>query len=253
MPILSPAPTRRALLALPLAAAPLAAVFAAEISGGSAAGPPIRLPSGDGLRIDPGAKPTKFQASVESERLRLDFAGWPAPILLPARRARLVVTLALAGREVLLAAFAGERDDAAATARGALDLVAMIGSDGTRLGILGVEMLAWKGSAGAGFATMLDAPGHGAVLRLARIASPPQATTSSRHLTWSDYLAWRQGGPLADAAPRPPRPGTWQAALAAVRAKVAALLAPIPTTLTLNLLAPTGLLDPAAEIPPRSG
>lgn len=257
MPILSPAPTRRALLALPLAAAPLAAVFAAEISGGSAASPaaepPIRLPSGDGLRIDPGAKPTKFQASVEGERLRLDFTGWPAPILLPARRARLVVALPLAGREVLMAAFAGEHDDAAAAARGALDLVAMIGSDGTRLGILGVEMLAWKGRAGAGFDTMLDAPGHGTVLRLARVASPPQATTDSRHLTWSDYLAWRQGGPLADAAPRPPRPGTWQAALAAVRAKVAALLAPVPTTLTLNLLAPTGLLDPAAEIPPRSG
>lgn len=160
--------------------------------------------------------------------------------------------LALAGREVLVVAFAGDRDDAAATARGPLDLVAMIGSDGVRLGILGVEMLSWKGRAGAGFDTMIDAPGHGTVLRLARVASPPQAATASRHLTWTDYLAWRQGGPLADAAPRPPLAGTWQAALAAVRAAVAALLTPIPTTLTVNLLAPTGILDPAAEIPPRS-
>ncbi len=252
-PISSLVPTRRALLALPLAATPLAAAFAAENSAGSAAGPQIRLPSGGGLRIDPGAAPTAFRAGIEGEHLRLDFAGWPEPIRLPARRARLIVALPLAGREMLLAAFAGEPDEAAATARGPLDLVAVIGSDGTRLGILGVEMLAWKGHAGAGFDTMLDAPGHGTVLRLARIASPPQASTASRHLIWSDYLAWRQGGPLADAAPRPPRPGTWQAALSAVRARVIARLAPIPTALTLNLLAPTGLLDPAAEIPPRSG
>lgn len=249
MPILPsippPALTRRALLAMPL-------VAAAPPSGppyGPPYGPALRPPSGGGLRIDPGAPPTPFQARIEGERLRLDFAGRPTPILLPARRARLVVALALAGREVLVVAFAGDRDDAAATA---LDLVAMIGSDGVRLGILGVEMLSWKGRAGAGFDTMIDAPGHGTVLRLARVASPPQAATASRHLTWTDYLAWRQGGPLADAAPRPPLAGTWQAALAAVRAAVAALLTPIPTTLTVNLLAPTGILDPAAEIPPRS-
>lgn len=249
MPVLPTTPTRRALLALPFAAGRSAAAIAASL----AAPPPLGPSSGDRLRIDPGAPPTPFQASIAGEHLRLDFAGRPTPILLPARRARLIVVLALAGREMLLAAFAGEPDEAASRARGPLDLVAVIGSDGARLGILGVEMLSWKGSAGAGFDTILDAPGRGTVLRLARVASPPQASTLSRHLTWNDYLAWRQGGPLADAAPRPPRPGTWQAALAAVRAKVAARLSPVPTTLTLNLLAPTGLLDPAAEIPARSG
>ncbi len=222
----------------------LAAAFAAESAAGA-------------LRVDPGAAPTPFRATTEGERFRLDFSGPEtgrlAPILLPARRARLLKTLPLAGREVLAVAFAGDRDRADEMARGPLDLVALIGSDGMRLRILAVEMLHWQGRGGAGFDTMLDAPGRGSLLRFARVASPPQPSTASRHWIWADYLAWRQGAPLADAAPRPPRPETWQAALAAIRARITAVLTPPHTELTLNLLAPTGLLAPDAEIPKRPG
>ena len=223
--------SRRALFAAPLALAPAAA--GAQPSA---------------VQINPAGPASLLTTAVEGERFRMTFAGWPLPIELPARRARLLAAFPLAGREVLAAAFAGDRSPAEAVEHGRLDLVALIGSDGAALRVLGVEMLSWQGPGGASFDTMLDAPGHGVALRLARVATPPERATRSFHLIWSDYLAWRQGGPLADAAPRPPRPGTWQAALARIRGQVAALLVPPCTTLTLNLLAPTGLLDPQAEI-----
>jgi hypothetical protein len=222
--------TRRALFAAPLAAVP-----GADLWSGA-------------FRVDPGIAPVPFRTQSDNGRLRIEIAGSAAPIFLPGARARILVKLPLAGREVLVATFAGD----GAASRGPLDLLAVIGSDGARRGVLAVEMLRWQGEGGAGFDTRLDAPGAGTLLRLARVASPPQASTASRHFIWADYLAWRQGGALADAAPRPPRPGTWQAALAAIRARIAPLLTPPPHEVTLALLAPTGLLDPTAEIPPQT-
>lgn len=223
--------SRRALLAIPLALAPHAA---------------RAQPSA--VQINPSGPASLLTTTTEGERLRISFTGWPQPIELPARRARLLAAYPLAGREILAVAFAGDRSPEAAAEKGRLDLVALIGSDGSVLRVLGVEMLTWAGPGGASFDTMLDAPGHGVALRLARVGTPPESMTRSFHLTWSDYLAWRQGGPLADAAPRPPRPGTWQAELSRVRAAVTGVLIPSCNSITLNLLAPTGLLDPQAGL-----
>ena len=135
-------------------------------------------------------------------------------IAVPAARARLLATPRLGGAPAAVLAFAadletGERDLFAVVAQGRL---------------VALDLLSWRGSDGGRLYTRLSAVPDGRRLRLQRVAACPRGRGWRRE-EWTDYLAWQEDGPMADAPVRPVLAGTWQAALAAQRQAVLALLA----------------------------
>mgnify|MGYP001036457391 CR=1 FL=1 len=205
---------RRALLAAPLIlAAPL--LLAAE----PVAAAPVLLARADGL-------------------VALTWVGRGA-VLLPGA-ARPLGMLALAG--VTLVALAVPAD-----AR--LTLLALCGrADGARPRLLGLEVLDWHGADGAHLETRFASAGDGVRIRLARQAAAPRDRLRWRREAWTDYLAWRGAG-LADAPVRPPPPGTWQARLGGLRARVQDWLATPRDTLTPDVLAGVGGRAAGGELP----
>lgn len=154
---------------------------------------------------------------LPQERMAFSVAGAPGAIVLPAHRARVVARLPVAGGAATLLAFAADTD---AARRDVLLIVAKTAS-GPRLAAL--DLLSWRDDSGAHLTTQV-ASGGGRVV-LTRDAAAPNGVTRWRRERWTDYLAWRDGFGLEDAAPRPPLPGTFQARLAAWRLAVLARLA----------------------------
>lgn len=162
-------------------------------------------------------------------------------MLLPPARARLLPALPIAGREVLRAAF-GADGGAQTTAR---DLCAVIGWDGLRLRILAVELLDWRGG-GAEISARLLAAVSEQRLILSCVGEAAAPLTQPYRVTWNDILGWQEGAPLRALDPHRPHPGTWQAQMAATRARVVDYLAEPRSALRLAALAPLGLLAPFA-------
>jgi hypothetical protein len=152
------------------------------------------------------------------DQAALRFDGIEGAITLPSARVRIVFALPIAGREVAGIAFAADPPGAA------LDLVALCGWDGACLRLLGLEILGFAGADGANLASRFAGVGDHTRLRIERAAAIPRPGLPLRWESFTDFLAWRAQAPLADAPVRPPLPGTRQAALAAARARVAALL-----------------------------
>jgi hypothetical protein len=111
---------------------------------------------------------------------------------------------------------------------------------------MALEVLAWQAPGGGWLATRIGATGERTRLKLTRDAAAPRGARPWRRESWTDFLAWRDGAALADAPVRPPPPQTWQAQLAAVRARVAARLAEPCQDVGEDV---TGLIAPAA-LPP---
>lgn len=118
-----------------------------------------------------------------------------------------------------------------------LTLLALCGGERPRL--LGLEVLRWRGAAGAHLETRFAAVSDRRRIRLARIASRPIDPLRWQRAEWTDYLAWQPPG-LADAPPRPPLPGTWQASLSERRHATLAWLAIPRTALTAGDLVALG-------------
>jgi hypothetical protein len=192
--------TRRALLAAALAC-PVAARAAAPAS------------------LRPGTRSDLRFAPLPQERLAFRATGLEPAITLPAPRARLAALLPIAGRQVAVLAFGADPSAAAL-----LDLAAVVGWDGARLRVLALEVLRWQAPGGAWLGTRILATGDRNRLELLRDAAAPRGGRPWRREGWTDLLAWRDGGSLADEPVRVPLPDTFQAGLATIRARVAAHL-----------------------------
>ena len=212
--------TRRALLAAPLPPAPRVAATA---------------------MLQPGTATDLSFLPLPQERLGLRASGLGV-VTLPAARAHLTALLPIAGRQVAVVAFGA--DPPASPAR--LDLAAFIGWDGACLRVLALEVLLWQAEGGGVLSSRFAATGERARFTLSRDAGAPRGARPWLREHWTDMLAWRDGAALADAPPRPPLAGTWQARLAAARARVAARLAAPCRDVAEDLI---GLLAPAA-LPP---
>ena len=133
---------------------------------------------------------------------------------MPAERARVLARFPLGGVAAVALAFAAD------LAEGARDLLAVAAAGR----VVALEVLSWRGADGSRLYTRLSVVPDGRRLRLERTASAPRGHGYRRE-QWTDYLAWQDTGPMADAPVRPGLAGTWQAGLAAQRAGVLASLA----------------------------
>ncbi len=132
----------------------------------------------------------------------------------PAERARVLVAFPLGGATAVALAFAADLPE------GTRDLFAVAAAGR----VVALEVLNWQGTDGSRLHTRLSVVPDGMRLRLERTASVPRGRGFRRE-QWTDYLAWRDAGPMVDAPVRPVLAGTWQAGLAAQRAGVVANLA----------------------------
>jgi hypothetical protein len=100
-----------------------------------------------------------------------------------------------------------------------LSLLALCGLGDARPRLLGLEMLRWRGPDGAHLDTRYAEISDHRRIALRREAAAPRDRVRWRRAEWTDYLAWTPPL-LTDAPVRVPPPGTWQAALAALRWRV---------------------------------
>jgi hypothetical protein len=204
-----------------------------------------------------GAGDPRFRLTpAPGGRVALSGPGLAGAAWLPAARARLLAEPVLRGAAVdsagdgrcALVAFAADAGPDSTS-----DLVAVIAAPPAGPRIVALELLAWRRRAdGAHLATRISVIPDGSGLILARAAARPGADGRSwRREAWTDYLRWAPqpppGGPMRDAPARPPLPGTWQAALAARRAMVRAMLA------TPRASPDAALLATAADGAPSGG
>jgi hypothetical protein len=216
---------RRALLAAALFGAPATPAVAA-----------------DHATLRPGVASQIGFSPLPQERVAFRASGLAPAIDLPAPRARIAALLPIAGRQVAVLAFGADPPGSAAR----LDLAALVGWDGAVLRVLALEVLNWQAASGAWLATRLAATADRTRLLLTREAAVPRGALPWQREHWTDLLGWRDGAALADAPPRPPAPGTWQAQLAAMRARVAVRLAAPCDDVAEDVI---GLLAPSA-LPP---
>ncbi len=199
------------------------------------------------LKLRPGGPAVTYRLLAHPVASRLTFAGIREAVVLPGA-ASVLAAYPIAGRELLAIGF-----DASALAGVTQKLAALVGWDGRTIRILDVETLHFS-SGDAGSPSTLVAritagpgPQH---LRVIASATRSERGTPAHRESWVDVLAWREGAPLTTApSPIGPAHGTWQTRMEATRARVAALLNPPRTTLTLDMLDPTGLLDPLGGAP----
>ncbi|MCW3473995.1 hypothetical protein [Limobrevibacterium gyesilva] len=178
---------------------------------------------------------------AESGRMALRCEGIDDAVTVPGARARIAMLLPVAGRDIAGIAFAADG------IAGRLDLMALAGWDGARLRILGMEVLGWAGADGSSLSSRFAGVGDRTRLRVQRVAAMPRPGAPKVGApkvweTWTDLLAWRDRAPLADSPVRPGAPGSWQARLAAMRARAAALLDPPCLAVTAELQAAFGAL-----------
>lgn len=194
------------------------------------------------IRLRPRGPRLTIAARIEAhptarEALAIAFAGPGAPaerVLLPSwyGRARVLSALPISGREVLVAAFEGNRGTGLYQ-----ELLAVIGTDDAgRLRVLAIETLSFRDQqTSAGWRRMsgrLEAEQGHAGLRLsmsstARLPRTPPGPTPGpeRRESWTTRLVWGGDGPLRPAAPTPPRASALRRRVDAARDKVMALLA----------------------------
>lgn len=207
------------------------------------------------IRLRPGGPRLAITARIEAhptarEALAIAFTGRGAPearILLPSwyGRARVLHALPVEDREVLVAAFEGNRGTGIYQ-----ELMAVIGADDAgRLRVLAIETLSFRDQqTGAGWRRMSGRfqveRGH-AALRLAMqsTARLPQAPEPARDEQegWTTLLLWGGKGPLRPAAPTPAQASTLRRRVDTAREKVLALLAEPVTDVTRLDLEETGL------------
>jgi len=137
-------------------------------------------------------------------------------ILLPARRARIIDVLPVAGHDIAAIAFAADRDGA-----GDLDLLALVGSDAVEPRILGLEVLSWVGGDGSALYSRIGVDHNGRGVRIERSA---QRARDSAPEAWTDLLFWRARAPLEDGAVHLAAPGSCQAIVYAMRSRVTDML-----------------------------
>ena len=200
--------------------------------------------SGTGVRLRPGGPAAGLRLTVHPMATGLSFTGFRESFVLPGE-ASILGTFPIAGRELLGITF-----DASALAGVTQKLAALIGWDGKTLRILDVETLAFSSGDNGSQSTLKAqlAAGDAAHLRFTVEASRAERHKAAHHESWTDLLAWREGAPLTTADPGKAA-GPWQARADATRTRVAALLTPPRTKLTLDMLDPTGLLDPLGSSP----
>jgi hypothetical protein len=200
---------------------------------------------GGSLRLRPGAPPVAYRLAPQIMASHLTFTGFRQPVVLPGE-AVILGTYPIAGREILAVGF-----DASALAGVTQKLAALVGWDGKELRILDIETLTFSsgdnGSQSRLSAHITAGPSHDQ-LRYTAEASRSERGKPPRHESWTDTLTWREGAPLTIATPNKAG-GPWQNRMEASRARLATLLATPRTALTLDMLDPTGLLDPLGSSP----
>ncbi len=157
-----------------------------------------------------GRPPAPARAADAMAEETATFGG----IDVPAERARVLAAFPLGGATAVALAFAADLP------KGTRDLFAVAAAGR----VVALEVLSWHGVDGSRLYTRLTVVPDGRRLRLERTASAPRGHGFRRE-QWTDYLAWRDDGPMVDAPVRPVLAGTWQAGLAAQRAGMAATLA----------------------------
>jgi len=183
-------------------------------------------------------------------------------LILPATRARILARLALGGHPLAAIGFAWDQADGAVGDPAAIDLVAFVAFDRSEPPrLLALELMTYANPATSDpgslrLDTRVTATSDGARIRLARNAACYRSPTLVTRSAWIDYLAWNDGGPLADAPIHPPPPGSIAAELASRRARVRiALAAPVaeitPALLNdMRLFRPLMPSAPALPLPP---
>ncbi len=184
------------------------------------------------LRLRPGGLAVTYAITPAGAQTQVALAGEGGAFSLPGLPDGALV-LPIAGRQVL---------GCTTVLPGGQRLLCILGWDDVALRILAVESRAWAGPGRRGLAMRIAAVPDGARLRLLY-----DAVHGSQHESWTDILAWRAGALLASEPLRPVLPGTLQARMAAVRARVLALLDATGRSLEAAQLAPTGLLDPLQD------
>jgi hypothetical protein len=152
----------------------------------------------------------------------------PAPVLLPREDGLLALTWAGRGSVLLPGGARALRAMAldglsllalAVPADAGLSLLALCGLGDARPRLLGLEVLRWRGPDGAHLDTRYAEISDRRRIALRRAAAAPRDRVRWRRAEWIDYLRWSPPL-LADAPIRLPPPGTWQAALGGLRARV---------------------------------
>ncbi|WP_198371360.1 hypothetical protein [Roseomonas rosulenta] len=142
---------------------------------------------------------------------------------------RILRALPIAGREVLLARFQGNRGTGVAQT-----LVAVIGCDDAgRLRILGIETLSFRdaqvSTASRRMEGSLDAVQARDALLLRQSTTARIRGRGETREGWTTRLAWNGNGILT-APPTPPRAGEVRRRVDAARGKIAAILSAAPVT-----------------------
>lgn len=208
---------RRALILAALAAFPFPAVARAATTS---------------LALRPGAPRTPIAARTLPAERGETFAiafGEHGEVRLPTwyGDGRVLRALPLAGREVLLAAFQGNRGTGVAQR-----LVAIIGwDDAAGLRILGIETLSFRDAQVSASTRRMNGTitpterRDALILRHETVLRP--ARGPERREAWTTRIAWTGSGLLA-APPTPPRAGEVQRRVDAARARIAVPLAAAP-------------------------
>jgi hypothetical protein len=218
--------TRRSLLAVPIAAAPVA--LGAPQPSGTA-----RETAREMARETPVLEP------LSSGRVILRRHGQGDGLILPAGRARIVGRMMLAGHHLTATAFAADPD-----ADTAIDLFALTTlPPGAPPRLLGLEVLTYADGDGTRIATTMAATSDEARIVLSRAGSTTRGPTLINRSAWRDYLAWTSElSPLEDAPIHPPPEHSLPAALATRRTRVRVALTGDIAEITPALLRDTYLL-----------
>ncbi|HTW27331.1 MAG TPA: hypothetical protein VME92_09405 [Acetobacteraceae bacterium] len=228
-------PNRRTLLAAPLLlAAP--ALFAPDTAPRAEA--PLLA-----VKLKPDEDEVAFQFDLRPQETMLGFDGFTEVFRFPGE-ARPLAKLPIAGRQLLSVGF-----DADALAGVKQRLAALVGWDGRALRVLDIEILSFSAASLTAKRSLIGRIAATADRRFLRVVFDAAELSvpgpRARRESWATLLAWRSDSILLDVSPHRGRPGSWQARMEEARDKVAALLRPSPrTTITLDMLGPTGLLDP---------
>lgn len=202
------------------------------------------MPAGPRARLRPGQASGLGFTPLPGERVAFRATGIAGSVIIPVARASIRAVLKLADREVALLSFAADPGADGLDGDGPpgrLDMAAIVGWDGMALRLLALEPLRWQadpaGPTDARLNTRFAATGDRCRLLLQRDAAAPRGALPMHHESWTDLLAWRDGGALADAPAHPSAPGSWQWHLAAARARMIARLARPCDAVTDDVLA----------------